>query len=173
MRLATIPSWPSPSTSANHRSATSSSSLHGVRRVSGPAGNSVERPGHPLDADARREGLESDAPLRQRALSQVLPSFLEQKIEQDQRRRNLGRELTHTGLGRVQPQLELLEHPEPSVAHEHQLAVGDERPGMHALEHLDDLGEEANHRTVVAAEELDPAPASIVTRHRKPSHFGS
>jgi hypothetical protein len=90
---------------------------------------------------------------RRAALAEVLVAVGEQ-VEGDEAGRGLGRELGDAAGGGVDPQRQEVEV-EPVGRGDHELAVDDGARGQRGLERLDDLGEVAVQRPLVAAAELD------------------
>ena len=105
------------------------------------------------DMETLGERREPIAPLGER-LRPELVSVLLQQVEQDQAGGDLRGEFADARLGRVEPELQLVER-EPPGAHHDDLPVRDERSFASLLEQRDELREEAHHRPVRAAVEPD------------------
>ena len=104
--------------------------------------------------------LELGAPLLDRPLVHRL-SLPEQQVECDERRRDLGGQLLHAALGRMQPHLHRVEV-ELALARDHDLAV-ERRVGRQQLADRAQLGEVPQQRPAVARPQRDLA--AVVLEH--------
>ena len=155
-----MPSCPTPSTSANHRSAVATSAVRGVRISAGPGWSP---PGESGASSAPRRSISPSSSARRSSVverSHVAAVELQQ-VERDQRRRDLAGELVHARRGRMQPELQRLEV-HHAVRDHHDLAVHHVRGGRLAREQLHELREVAAERPVAAR--VDP-DAVRVARH--------
>ena len=115
--------------------------------------------------DVEGQRLHLRAPLLERLAVEVL-AVPEEDVEADEARGDLGRELPHPALGRVEPHLERVEV-ERAVADDHDLPVH-RRPRRKQLSERRQLGEVAEERARVPAPEVElalevlPDPAEAV-----------
>jgi len=110
--------------------------------------------------DRERQLLERRPPLLQRLLVQRL-ALPEQDVERDELRRDLGGELAHAALGRMEPHLHRVEV-EAAAPLDHDLAV-DRRVGREPLAERAQLREVAEQRSPVPAPERQLA--AVVLEH--------
>ena len=145
------PSRPIDSNSESHSSASSRSSV---------AGDSVS-----VAADR----LERRSALRERR-RRVLRPVPEQEVERDEDRGDLGGQLAHPALCRVEPGLHRVEV-EDSVADDHDLAV----EARSRRQGLADRRSSGKYRSSGRAfrDQSRTSPEAFSSRPRKPSHFGS